>query len=223
MPLFRLQPNNPNQSSPHQWSMWTDQLVFYVWATNLADSFYSVCFLLNLFFGSFWVGILSSLSSLFCSTRNWMHCTRYFYNHCVGHAQGLALYFDLPVRCTNYMALMKICSFHWILALTISPNKFSIQVSERILLLIFFFFIHSSFFFSSLDSIPLLFLVVVVVFVAVFSLLMCPIPMQFVRFVQFYKWKLHYFFVLLLFSVEYALRIKRANDIKKVSWMLIEK
>lgn len=141
----------PINLRPHQWSMWTDQLVFYVWAKNLADSFYSVCFLLfflfilstNLEFAIFIVLFNSKLNALHTIFLQSLcgSCTRF----------GIVFRFSRSI-CTNYMALVKICSFHWILALTISPNKFSIQVSERIFLLIFFSFIRVFFFFARLNS-----------------------------------------------------------------------
>lgn len=64
----------PINLRPHQWSMWTDQLVFYVWAKNLADSFYSVCFLL-LFFVHF----------EFESWVRYLHCFVQLEIECIAH------------------------------------------------------------------------------------------------------------------------------------------
>lgn len=83
MPLFRPQLNNPNQSSPHQWSMWTDQLVFYM-ARTLSGFFSFVYFLVSLHFGFYLHCVVEcNASDIFAIT--------------VGHAHSFGIVFRFAV------------------------------------------------------------------------------------------------------------------------------
>lgn len=84
MPLFRPQLNNPNQSSPHQWSMWTDQLVFYMARTL------SGFFLLSSTFSFHFI-----LDSIFIVLLNAMHPI--FFAITVGHAHSFGIVFRFAV------------------------------------------------------------------------------------------------------------------------------
>lgn len=210
MPLFRPQLNNPNQSSTTS-MIDVNRSIGILYGKNFERIFF---FRLLSRFTSSWI-----LSSLCC----WMQCIRYFCNH---RRSCTFIWYCISFRrfASRFDAPSCIC-IDWNYALFAGfshQTNFSIQVGAFHSLLLFL----CSFF-------GLILLLFRCCFSPSLSLLLymcaCPIRIQFVRFVQFYKWKSHYFFLICFTNwliVIYAKNLRSSDgteDIKKVSWTLIGK